>query len=652
MQSAPLPANEEARLAALSALDVLDSRPEAQFDALVRAASIVCGTPISLISLIDAKRQWFKANIGLPGVTETPRDVAFCAHAVLGDDLFEVPDATKDARFADNPLVAGQPDIRFYAGAPVRLSNGHRVGTLCVIDQQPRLLDDKQREVLRCLASAAAHALEGRRSALRLVASEARFRALSDGSPLGIYYTDTQGGCTYTNKRWRQICGLTEEEGLGHFWARLLQPDDRAVVSTRWLQAAREGVEFAIEVPIRRPDGAVRHVHARARAVSDEHGAVTGYVGSVEDVTERHALLARLNENEERLRRLYEATPAMLHSIDGKGRLLAVSDIWLSKMGYTREEVIGRPSSDFLTTQSRDYASKVVLPAFFKAGRCDNIDYQMVTKTGEVIDVMLSAILDRDVRDPSARSMAVIEDVTERHRQQRRLKEALAERETLLREVYHRVKNNLQVVQSLLNLQRRALPEGDARAALDDSVRQVRAMALVHEKLYQTGTLSAISLREYTTDLLNQIGEASRARDRGIALHAEIEPVEASLDVAVPYGLLVAELVGNGLKHAFPDGRRGEIRVRLAWQGESLELEVADNGVSLPEDFDIDASQSMGLQLSASLSSQLGGNLRACDRGGAVFSTALPRLMQLATPAPQGDTAPTMAKLGVVGSPR
>lgn len=643
MQSAPLTANEEARLAALNTLDVLDSRPEAEFDALVRAASLVCGTPISLISLVDVERQWFKANIGLPGVTETPRDVAFCAHAILGDDIFEIPDATKDPRFFDNPLVVGQPDIRFYAGVPVRLSDGHRVGTLCVIDRQPRLLDDKQREALRCLASAASHALEGRRSALSLATSEARFRALSDGSPLGIYYTDAQGGCTYTNKRWQDIYGLTEAEGLGHGWARLLQPDDRAVVRERWLHASKEGIDFAIEVPIRRPDGAVRQVHARARSVKDEHGVVTGYVGSVEDVTERHALLARLNANEEHLRRLYEATPAMLHSIDGQGRLLAVSDVWLAKMGYTREEVIGRPSSDFLTAKSREYASKVVLPAFFKAGRCDNIDYQMVTKVGRVIDVALSAILDHDEHDPSPRSLAVIEDVTDRHVQQRQLKEALAERETLLREVYHRVKNNLQVVQSLLNLQRRGLPEGDARAALDDSVRQVRAMALVHEKLYQTGTLSVISLREYTTDLLQQIAEASGARDRGIALHADIEPVEASLEVAVPYGLLVAELVGNSLKHAFPDGRRGEIRVRLAPQGESLELQVADNGVSLPLDFDIDQSRSMGLQLSASLSTQLGGALQACNRGGAVFSTALPRLSQVATPPPPAAEAPTMA---------
>jgi len=170
MQSAPIPPDEQHRLQSLRALDVLDSEPEAEFDALVGAAAAVCDMPISLVSLIDADRQWFKANRGLDGVSETPRDLAFCAHAILSDELFEVPDACADVRFADNPLVAGEPKIRFYAGAPVRLSNGHCIGTLCVIDREPRRLTERQREVLRCLALATARAMEGRR-ALQLVRS-------------------------------------------------------------------------------------------------------------------------------------------------------------------------------------------------------------------------------------------------------------------------------------------------------------------------------------------------------------------------------------------------------------------------------------------------------------------------------------------------
>ena len=189
MQSAPIPSNEALRLQALQELNVLDTKPEAEFDALVHAAAAVCDMPISLVSLIDTDRQWFKANYGLEGATQTSRDAAFCAHAILQNDVFEVPDASLDERFADNPLVVGGPDIRFYAGAPVRLSNGHCIGTLCVIDRAPRQLSERQREILRCLAQAAAQAMEGRSalqqvrgmvSDLSVAAMESEYRASHD----------------------------------------------------------------------------------------------------------------------------------------------------------------------------------------------------------------------------------------------------------------------------------------------------------------------------------------------------------------------------------------------------------------------------------------------------------------------------------------
>ncbi len=173
MMCAPLPPDEGQRLAALRALNILDSAPEAEFDSLAKAASVVCDTPISLISLIDADRQWFKANVGLPDVRQTSRDIAFCAHAIGSDALLEVPDALADPRFADNPLVTGQPEIRFYAGSPLRLSNGNRVGTLCVIDRQAGHLADRQRAALGHLADAVAHAMERRNSAAGQAADRA-----------------------------------------------------------------------------------------------------------------------------------------------------------------------------------------------------------------------------------------------------------------------------------------------------------------------------------------------------------------------------------------------------------------------------------------------------------------------------------------------
>ena len=164
MISAKVPANEADRLAALKALGVLDSQAEAEFDALVKVASTVCDVPMSLISLVDSDRQWFKANVGLPGVHETGRDISFCSHAIHGEEIFEVPNVLEDARFSDNPLVTQSPEIRFYAGAPIRLSSGHLVGTLCVLDRIPRKLTQTQRTILGQLSIALAIVLETRAS--------------------------------------------------------------------------------------------------------------------------------------------------------------------------------------------------------------------------------------------------------------------------------------------------------------------------------------------------------------------------------------------------------------------------------------------------------------------------------------------------------
>ena len=164
---APIPHNEKKRLKVLWQYEVLDTVPEEVFDDLTDLAAMICEAPIALISLVDEDRQWFKAKVGTT-VSETSRDSSFCAHAITQGDLFIVPDATRDDRFAHNPLVAADPKIRFYAGAPLITPDGHALGTLCVIDKVPRQLRPEQEQALRILAHHVVSQLELRRRSREL----------------------------------------------------------------------------------------------------------------------------------------------------------------------------------------------------------------------------------------------------------------------------------------------------------------------------------------------------------------------------------------------------------------------------------------------------------------------------------------------------
>ncbi|MBC7973002.1 MAG: GAF domain-containing protein [Verrucomicrobia bacterium] len=217
---APLPDDESARLRSLCQYQILDTEPEVGFDDLTNLAASICHTPITFVSLVDAQRQWFKAKVGTD-VAETPRDVAFCSHAILQLDLLIVPDTLADERFATNPLVVGEPHIRFYAGVPLIMPDGHALGTLCVIDFIPRALTPNQLEALQALGRQVVAQLELRRQLLEadhltrelqhneaaLRESEARFRIMTDSAPVLIWIDDPDQQCVFHNQTYLSFTG-------------------------------------------------------------------------------------------------------------------------------------------------------------------------------------------------------------------------------------------------------------------------------------------------------------------------------------------------------------------------------------------------------------------------------------------------------------
>lgn len=327
-------------MATLKALDVLDTGPEAELDALVKAASLVCGVPVSLVSLVDSERQFFKANIGLPGVSETPRDIAFCAHAILDEGIFEVPDASLDERFHDNPLVTGAPDIRFYAGAPLTMSDGQRIGTLCVIDRAPKKLDAVQRQVLQSLALAAAQALEGRRAMRSLVEVSKELQETQDYvsmatriAGVGIWNVDLKSGSLAWDAQMHQLYGVEPGQAASDYamWAQRVHPADLPEAEYVLQQSMVNDTGYEHTFRIVRPDTSVRFIKALGRVRYDEQGTAVGMVGTNIDITDAtlHAqqlqqMNAELEQSvQERTQALSDALQRARQAQETKANLLA-----------------------------------------------------------------------------------------------------------------------------------------------------------------------------------------------------------------------------------------------------------------------------------------------------------------------------------------
>ena len=292
---------EAGRLASLRDLFILDTAREPLFDSFVRMAAEVCGAPIALITLIDADRQWFKADVGLGGLSETPREFAFCAHAIQSDELMEVPDARDDDRFAASPLVRDDPGVRFYAGAPLVLPCGQRVGTLCVLDMHVRRLTAAQRHTLVSLARLTTQALTMRRdliartrllrgeAEIALAAREAELQDLYTNAPCGYYSLDGDGRFVRINDAALRWLGATREEVCGKLsLADFLDAEGRKGFHACFPNIRREGGTVDIEFDLVSRSGMRRRVMGSASAVFGADGKFTMTRTVIHDISELH----------------------------------------------------------------------------------------------------------------------------------------------------------------------------------------------------------------------------------------------------------------------------------------------------------------------------------------------------------------------------
>jgi PAS domain S-box-containing protein len=294
------PWTEAQRLEALESYGILDTPSEPAFDDIAKLAALTCDAPIALVSLVGKERQWFKSELGI-GIPETPRSVSICASALREKELLVVPDLTRDPRFADNPLVTGDPYVRFYAGAVLRTPEGLPLGTVCVLDHKPRPhgLKEGQAFTLRVLARQVMMQMQLRRAvaerenALReqedaleaIRESEERFRVIANSAPVPIWVTSASGPREFTNFAYQEFLGVSYDEALTYDWRRAIHPDHLPRILKEQVAGESSGRTFTLECVYKRADGEWRWLRSISQPRLGSHGERNGFIGIAHDIT-------------------------------------------------------------------------------------------------------------------------------------------------------------------------------------------------------------------------------------------------------------------------------------------------------------------------------------------------------------------------------
>lgn len=341
MSSAPLPDHEGERLAALRQYELLDTPADPAYDAFTSLAATICDTPTASISLVDADRQWFKSTVGMGETKETPRDIAFCAHAILSPSLLEVPDTKLDARFADSPLVTEDPNYRFYAGVPLIDRDGYALGTLCTLDRRPRTLSEKQREQMLQLAASLVTLIEARKGipTENLEQTALLGRAL-EFAPIPMALLSAKPGdrvtMVYVNRAFTELFKYAPAQLIGQD-PKILRGSKTDLAAVGRIRDTRPTHEGSTEtVFLYTSGGAPKYVELRDRPIDDVHRIL-----SIRDLTQIQATQDALTETNQRLQSLLENNTDAVLTMDRNGICVDANLAATIIFGYRREELLG-----------------------------------------------------------------------------------------------------------------------------------------------------------------------------------------------------------------------------------------------------------------------------------------------------------------------
>jgi len=375
---------------------------------------------------------------------------------------------------------------------------------------------------------------------------------------------------------------------------------EREMVHQALVDLIAELKPYNLEFTINPADGSPpRVITSVAELQLDDQANPERVVGVIQDITERKRIEAALQESQEKasfLAKLLEnsSQPFAIGYFDG--RVGIVNSAFLILTGYSRAELANLDWARSLTPPEWLPAEQARLAELQRTGQPVRYQKEYIRKDGSRVPIELFVHLARDEQGQMQYYYAFLTDITERQRTEQQLRASLQEKEQLLRELYHRTKNNMQVITSMLSLRARSANNPLVHKIFQEIQTRILSMAMVHEKLYQSQNLSSISLDSYIADLAKLLLATYRVKPNKITLSLNLEPISTLIDTAIPCGLVLNELISNALEHAFPDKRAGEIQINLhrTAQGE-INLEVADNGVGVPAGFDLRNTGTFGL---------------------------------------------------------
>jgi len=422
-----------------------------------------------------------------------------------------------------------------------------------------------------------------------------------------VSITDLDNRILFVNEAFLSTYGYAEEELVGKPIAILRPPGTAESAMVVADPAILNGGWYG-EVLHRRKDGTEIPLELWTSAVRNDEGEPVAVVGVARDITERKRMEHALRESEARLRRLTDSMRDVVTQTDTGGVIQYASPSAEQVLGYRLEEILGQTVFDHIHPDDVKHAREVFQTAI-RERTGGQLEYRYHHAGGHILWLESVGSLLFDDRGNVAGAVIGTRDITERKRVEEQIKASLLEKEVLLKEIHHRVKNNLQVISSLLSLQAECLHDEGLKKILKESQNRVKSMAIIHQRLYQSSNLAEINFAGYIEELCSQLLRSYGAASRKISLRVQADDVALGVDRAIPCGIILNELVSNALKYAFPGDDGGALTVKLHAMEHTVELSVSDDGVGLPAGLDFRTNDSLGLKLVNMLVEQLGGTM-------------------------------------------